>query len=324
MITHRNLLYAIKLAEHGNYRRAANSLNITHSALVRSMKTLEDYLGVILFNRGGGIKVTPTEIGEVFIKHAKDLCLREEDLIQEIQLMKGVSKGELSVAFGPYPGKLSGHTAVRRLISKHPDLKVKTNVLDPSKAIEMVMERQADLGVTFAGEVQPDGDLNIKSLEQHVGVFFCRPGHPLLKRNALKQADLFEYPWAATRLPKPYSQFLPRDLGRAGKFDPLNGAFIPAIQLDQVHEMADIVAKSDILGVGALLMFIEELKRGELTVVPYREAWMRTDYSIIYLKYRTLSPAASAFIDEIMEVEKGLNADESMYAEEFLGGYATL
>jgi DNA-binding transcriptional LysR family regulator len=54
MITHRNLKYALKLAETGNYRRAADALHITHSALVRGIKALENYLEIRMFERGGG------------------------------------------------------------------------------------------------------------------------------------------------------------------------------------------------------------------------------------------------------------------------------
>lgn len=321
MITHRNLVYALKLAEYGSYRRAAEALNITHSALVRSIKALENHFDVTLFNRGGGVKVTPTRIGEVFIGHAREIYYREEDLLREIQLMKGAAKGELRVAFGPYASKLCGHAALKNLIKKLPDLKIKTSVLYHLKVIDMVMERDADVGIVFAGNLKADGDFTIKPLGRHISVFFCRPGHPLLDRHNLSQANIYEYPWACTRLPKAFSQYLPKNHNKAGSIDPLTGEFIPSMQLDTLDEMAGIVASSDILGIGGLMMYIEEVKRGELAVVPYHEKWMRTAYSIIHLKHRTLSPPENAFIDEVLKIERGLDAEEPRYASELLGDY---
>ncbi len=322
MIIPRSIKYFLMLAEIRNYRRAARSLDITHSALVRSIKALENYYGVKLFNRGGGVPVTLTDFGEVFLEAARKISRLGMDLRDDLDLMKGLSKGQLSVAFAPFASKLCGHAAVGRLLNKHPGVMIKTTVLHHTRISGVVSERHADIGIAYIEDVANRDEFVIEALGQHLGGIFCRPGHPLLERDALSMAELVKYPWCCTRLPKAYSRFLPVNLDKAGRHDPMTGDFIPALQLDLVYEMADIVANSDILGIGVLLMFRKELDNGKLAILPFRKDWFQTKYSIIYLKHRNPTPAALAFIEEVRSIEKELSSMEPGLAAEFMGDTA--
>lgn len=319
MLIHRNLKYLIALAEIKNYRRAAESLHITHSALVRSIKSLEDYYESKLFDRGGGKQVTPTKTGAMVLEYARKISHLEMDMLEDLDQIKGLVRGELSVVFGPYASKMCGHRAVSQLLSKNPGVMVKTTVLHYSKICEAVAERQADIGIAYVGEVANLDDFVTEDLEQHPGVFFCRPEHPLLGRKGLTLTDLIKYPWACNRLPKAYSQFLPANLEKAGKHDPLTGDFVPAVELDLLYEMNEIVASSDVLGMGMLPMFRGELKRGNLAVVPFWEKWLTTQYSIIHLKHRALSSAALVYIEEVRAIEKEFRTEQASLVNEFMG-----
>lgn len=319
MFIHRNLKYFLRLAETGNYHRASQSLHITHSALVRSIKTMEASFEAKLFNRGGGVQVTLTGFGEIALEYARKISHLEMDLRDDFSLMKGLSKGELSVAFAPYASYMCGHAAVSRLLNKYPGLMIKTTVLHFDRICDVVAKREADLGIAYVSGSDRKKDFVIEDLGQHQGVFFCRPGHPLLKHERLSMTDLTKYPWCCNRLPKAYSQFLPENLEKAGKHDTITGDFIPAVELDLLFGMNDIVAKSDVLGMGMLLMFGQELESGKLSVLPFQEEWMKTRYSIIYPTRRNLSPSALAFIEEVRSIEKEFMAQQPSVAAKFLG-----
>lgn len=304
MIIHRNLGYMLKLAELGNFRRAAEALHITHSALVRSIKAAEDELGARIFDRGAGIKVTPTEIGAVYLEQARRIFLLNSDLRQDIQEILGLSKGELNIALGPYPNKISGHVAAGRLLSRYPNLKVRISVVPYAHVVEAILERRADLGIAEYSEASSIKDLAIEPLEPHPAFFVCRAGHPLLGQGRLSAAHLVAYPWGMTRAPSRVCKFLPTDLGKAGSRDLQTGEFVPTIQLDSINEMAEIVARSDVLGLGTLHMFRSELGSGALKVVPFRKPWLVSGYGFMTLKHRNLSPAVVAYMHEVRAVEQ--------------------
>ena len=52
-------------ARHGSFKKAAEELNITASAVSHAVQNLEDWLGVALFQRGGG-KLGLTEPGAAY------------------------------------------------------------------------------------------------------------------------------------------------------------------------------------------------------------------------------------------------------------------
>src|SRR5271166_3533432 len=86
------------LAEHRNFGRAAGALGVSQPSLTRSLKHLEDTLGVPLFDRAG---VTPTIFGEIVLRHGRLVLSGFAELTREIALVKGLEIGSLVVAMGP-------------------------------------------------------------------------------------------------------------------------------------------------------------------------------------------------------------------------------
>src|SRR5262249_5272897 len=56
----------------GSTVAAAAELGLTHGAVSRRVRALEEHLGAVLFGRGRGGRLTPTELGERFAKATGD------------------------------------------------------------------------------------------------------------------------------------------------------------------------------------------------------------------------------------------------------------
>ena len=69
----RQLKYFLGLLEHGNFNRAADALFITQPALSKSMRALEEDLGVQLLERTAS-GVIPTLYGRILANHAQLAC----------------------------------------------------------------------------------------------------------------------------------------------------------------------------------------------------------------------------------------------------------
>lgn len=70
-INFENIRYFLSVAKYGSISKAANSLNISQSALSQSMKSLEDRLGITLFNRNTR-GVILTEEGKILFEEARE------------------------------------------------------------------------------------------------------------------------------------------------------------------------------------------------------------------------------------------------------------
>lgn len=214
--------------------------------------------------------------------------------------------GSLNLVVGPFPNQISCQLAVGRLISKYPSLRTKLAIRQYMQVVDMILNRQADLGIAELSPISGNLELATESLGHHVGGFFCRPSHPLLGEKNLTIVDIVKYPWCYTKMPPRIRDNLPSDLGLAGRIDPETLEFIPAIEIETMFGLMPLTIGSDSLCPSALVMLKEELKEGNLAILPFHDTWMVTNYGFISLRNRQIPPAAKKFMDEVRRIEKEL------------------
>ncbi len=92
--------YALALARELNFVRAAERLHLSQPALSRSIQTLEDELGLQLFDRDNR-NVSVTRAGKVFLEQARRLAGQLHSLEQEMTLLRNGEIGEVVFGTGP-------------------------------------------------------------------------------------------------------------------------------------------------------------------------------------------------------------------------------
>lgn len=104
--------YFCTIARYENYRAAADKLHIAQPSLSRSMMTLEEELGIALFERRGrGIVLT--KAGRIFLEHANRIL---EDCSNALDEMHELAEGGGSIEIG-YIFPLAGHYIPSRVRS---------------------------------------------------------------------------------------------------------------------------------------------------------------------------------------------------------------
>ena len=155
MTTLKQLAHASALARHGNFHRAAQSQNISQPALSRSIRALEEQLGVPLFDRKG-TTVSPTLYGTALLQRAANIFGETAELTREIQLLKGLGAGSLHVAMGVYAGEISASRAAGELLERHPDVRCRLRLTDWTQVADLVASRSVDLGIAEISTLEPD------------------------------------------------------------------------------------------------------------------------------------------------------------------------
>lgn len=298
-IRHLELVHA--LARHRHFGRAAKALGVSQPSLTRSLKHLEDQLGVRLFERNDG--VAPTLFGRLIIERGEALLTAHAELMREIDLLKGLEIGELSVAAGPFPAEISAQKALGLLAAQHPILQLKLSTTDWTRVVGDILQGRADIGLADMSEAAHHPELDTDPVRTSSLAFYCRAGHPLTARAPLTVEDLMDFPWVGPTAPARVRLAMQQTERPFGYFSDIGQRFSPRITVDTVSAARDVVLASDALSVSLPGLIERELRAGLYALLPIDLPWMRLNYGFIWKKGRTLSPAANKFMQLVRAIE---------------------
>jgi DNA-binding transcriptional LysR family regulator len=94
----KHLRSAVTAAESGSFRKAAELLSLQQSSLSRSIRQIEDRLGVTIFERSSG-GISPTVAGRCVIRLARSILEECDALISTARSVQSSETGRLAVGF---------------------------------------------------------------------------------------------------------------------------------------------------------------------------------------------------------------------------------
>lgn len=175
------------VAQAGSFTHAADSLNLSQSAVSRQISALEDSVGVSLFHRHARGLIL-TEQGDLLFKTVHDVFAKLNNVEDMLTETKENPQGSLrlttTVAFGSV--WLTPH--LKDFIRMHPKIEVSLRLDD--RDLDLAM-READLAIRFHEPKEPD------LIQRHIGsmavMLFAAPEY-LAERGAPKTfADLAKH-----------------------------------------------------------------------------------------------------------------------------------
>lgn len=98
-MTLQQILYFREIAHTQNYTQAAQNLFIAQSSLSHSIQSLENEVGVPLFERKSGKRVTLTKYGETFLPHAEQILRDMAAGQHSIDVMRKYNNGIVTIAY---------------------------------------------------------------------------------------------------------------------------------------------------------------------------------------------------------------------------------
>jgi DNA-binding transcriptional LysR family regulator len=298
----RLLRCALALAEHKNFARAAKAVNVSQPTLSRNIQEIERRIETQLFERGTG-GVVPTDAGEIFLEHAGEVVARAADLNREMDLLRGLEKGELRIGAGTYQSAMMVDRAVIRLLRAHPSIRLQIHTDNREKLLPLLRKRELDIAVIGLGGIEVGPEMQVTRLNRHQGYFVVRSGHPLLASGVPTLKSILRFPGVMTsRVTIPaLKQFLasaPRN-----RTDQAIAKSFPAIGCESVAMMKMIVAETDAVGLLPLNTVIAEVRAGKLVVLSLVPPFLKVEFGIIRLGHRTLSPLGESFVRLQLDVD---------------------
>jgi DNA-binding transcriptional LysR family regulator len=144
----RQLEYAVAVADHGGFTKAAAALRVAQPSLSHGVKTLESELGVELFARlGRSVQTTPA--GELTIDAARRVLRDMAELTAVAAAVKGVQIGRLELVVLPTLAVEPVATLVGQFRRDHPGITVRVREPEDVATIDrQVSSGRAELGFT--------------------------------------------------------------------------------------------------------------------------------------------------------------------------------
>lgn len=152
----RTLNQFLALADSLHYGRASLAANVSISTLSRSIRQLEDELGVTLFARDNrSVRMTPD--GHVLEQYARDAVSRFNTLKHQLADKAGPLRGELSL----YCSVTASHSILFDLLERfrpnYPEVEIKLQTGDPEEAINRVVAGKEDITIAAHPRSLPRG-----------------------------------------------------------------------------------------------------------------------------------------------------------------------
>lgn len=96
----RSLRYFLAVYDSGKLSVAADRVHVTQPALTRSIQSLEEKLGVPLFERHAH-SLKPTQFADILVRHARRMDMEYQHALAEINMANGGSEALLRIGAGP-------------------------------------------------------------------------------------------------------------------------------------------------------------------------------------------------------------------------------
>ncbi len=290
----RRLEHLVALAEQGSFAGAARKIHLSQPALTRSIQTLEEELGLALFERlprGAAL----TAAGRIVFQRAKRVLFESNALSRDVMLFKAHELGEVSFGFGPYPAALLLAEVLSELSGSAPGLAVRAGVGDAAVLLQQLHAETIDFFVAERRAIIPSPEVVMQKLEPYRCGWFARPNHSLFSKGKITVADMRKAEMASVPL-APYGR---EKLRRALRYGPSESLHFQ-VECNDFSVLKKLATKSNTIIFAPLAAVSGEVGRGALLDIPVQDSiGFNMEMAVIRLASRTVSPAAARALDAV-------------------------
>ena len=183
----RQLRYFVRMAQTLNFSEAARSLYVSQSTLSQQIKSLEDELGTILFQRDSH-SVSITEGGEMLLPLAIQTLHDSEACKAQMNDLKELLTGELNIGVTYSFSQILTET-VRNFVREYPGVKLNIFYRNMAELMEVLRHREVDLVLAFKPD-QPYDEIESSYLFGDKLSVIMRRDHPLADKESISLEEL--------------------------------------------------------------------------------------------------------------------------------------
>jgi len=179
------------LADSLNFRRAADELRLTQPAVTAQVKSLEESLGIALFDRiGRDVSLTPA--GKTLLEYVRQIEAITNNAIAALAPFGGQEGVEVSIGASHTIAVYILPKLLSRLVSEWPKLRIHVTSGGTNEVLHALTTHQIAVGLIEAPAFRPD--LKIETFGEDELTLIVRPDHRWIKKPLLRAAELVQEP----------------------------------------------------------------------------------------------------------------------------------
>ncbi|MFD0986872.1 LysR family transcriptional regulator [Methyloligella solikamskensis] len=290
----RKLRVFVEVVRQGGFSAAAETLFATQSTVSKSVRQLEDEIGMPLLNRIGH-RITMTEAGEVVFRRAQQLLADREDLIAELDDIRGLRRGTLRLGLPPIGSSVLFAPVFTLYRKRYPGIDVSLVEHGGDRLDELLQAGEIDLAGSLLPIPEQEYDWQTVRCEPLVALL--ARGHPLKDAGPVTLKDLKDVPFILFESGFALNRII-IEACRAQGFEPQIVA--RSSQLDFVVELAAAG-----LGVAFLpRMIADERRRAAVDYVPLKGHETDWNLAVTWRRNGYLSKSAQAWLACLREIHQ--------------------
>ena len=278
----RQLEYFLMVNQAGSFTRAAERLFVSQPAVTNAVRSLEEELGIQLFDRSQKQAALTAE-GRIFCAHAEQVMQGISTTLDEIRAIKNLASGKLRLGLTGFAALPPVMRLIKIFRESYPNIEVELTENSRSELLARLIDDKLDLVLTLGmnDEKAPPAltQLNLPAQEMAI---CCSRQHRLRRKNSLTLTEL-----------SGEALLIPADNAIARILQSTKISVARSIQSRHAATLMNLAALDCGL---ALLPESLAITNEELTVIPLEPALFVTP--IIFSKTgRHLSHAADTFLE---------------------------
>ena len=182
----------VRVVEEKSFTKAAKKLYVSQPALSKSIRALEEDVGVKLFERlTQGLELT--EAGKTVYSYSRDAVQYYNDRIAEMRAALQPQKNILRIGIPPSAGTIYFSKVVYSFGIAHPQFDVQVTDISSRNASALVQNDELDLGVVLLPYEDPN--VEIKCVYASEAALVVPQSHYLVGREQVSFSELEKLPY---------------------------------------------------------------------------------------------------------------------------------
>lgn len=289
----RHLRVFIEVADSGKMSTAATKLFISQPTVSQTIRELEEYYNILLFQRlSRKLHITPE--GEKLLLHARTVVDRFDSLEEKIFLINNTDKIKIGATITV--GNCLISNIVRNIQKRNPKIEPYAYVNNTRAIEDKLLRSELDIGIV-EGEIMDPKLITIPAVDDYL-VLVCSKDHIFSDR---KRIDLHELQGM---------DFVMREEGSGTRrlFEEhiaKQGVTIKTRwETNCPGAMKNAVILNGCLGVLSIRLIEEEVKNDTIRVIQHSEKPWHRDLNIVYHKDKIIDKTMESIIEVIKEYKE--------------------